>query len=117
MERYYYVVAGGAFIGFSELGALFNGLRISATGAAGLAGKNLPKFDLQLFANKGAEKLTQLTKMSDSQIKKLGGESFTAELKAMSGKSKANLYIDKEGNVFSNVRGSSHFEFLRNIKK
>ena len=50
--------------------------------------------------------VSKLKRLSDRDIRDLGGEELTRELKAYTGKSKANLYLDREtGRIYSVTKG------------
>lgn len=60
--------------------------------------------------------VSKLNKLSKSQIKKLGGESFTQELKTNVGKSKTDLFVDKTtGDIFSIGKKGTPPQFVGNI--
>jgi len=61
-----------------------------------------------LVHNLGCEDVATntLKKISKAQIKKLGGEKVTREIKKQFGKSLSNLYVDAKGNVYVSVNGS-----------
>ena len=52
----------------------------------------------------------QMTKLSKREIKNLGGEAYTSKAKAKGGGSKANLYKDANGNIYTRLNGSNHYE-------
>ena len=53
----------------------------------------------------GDADVNDLQRVPDSVIKELGGEDFTREIKKNTGKSKSDLYWDKDGNIYSIPKG------------
>ena len=108
-------------------------LLLGNVGKCGDAGSKTPKDKQTLLdelkqlsskkknANENIEGLgdidvSKLNKLSKSQIKKLGGESFTQELKTNVGKSKSDLFVDKTtGDIFSIGKKGTPPQFVGNI--
>lgn len=91
------VAAGGVVLvvhGVATTGTALNNLA-SANRGSSSGSASEPEVDV-----------SKLKRLSDNDIKKLGGEELTRELKAYTGKSKANLYLDREtGRVYSITKG------------
>ena len=70
-----------------------------------------------LVHNLGCEDVATntLKRISKSQIKQLGGEKVTAQIKKQFGRSLSNLYVDSTGNVYVSVNGSNIAQWVGDI--
>jgi hypothetical protein len=106
-------ISGGITIGTGGAGVVTVPIAAVAVSVGGMAVVNGGAHLMQSNGNEGSGNASEpevdvgkLKRMSKKDIKKLGGEELTQELKKYTGKSKANLYLDrKTGRIYSQVEG------------
>ena len=74
--------------------------------------KKKDKTDKEKLKNLGDADIKDLDKLPKNRIKDLGGEDYTQGAKRKTGKSRSDLYWDKEGNVYSVTQKGSPPQFI-----